>query len=130
MALGMIQFAASSRTGCCSLQFPGHSVNIVQARRSRMESVAIDVQPKVEPEWGTVHFIVDGEPELMWNHDAGRLAAALEFSDGVAVWRPKNRCLAVRQGDESENGLRRYALFSLATLEEAGLCGRTFEPRL
>ncbi|HET8795603.1 MAG TPA: hypothetical protein VFM62_04420 [Arthrobacter sp.] len=128
MAADLIEFAASSRTHYCSLHYPGHGVNIVQARRADKESLVFDVRPKVEPEWGTVHFIVDGEPILMWNHDAERLAAALEVSGGAALWRPRNCCLAVREADESEYGLRRYALFSLAPLERAGLCRRTIAP--
>lgn len=88
-----------------------------------MEAAAFDVRVHTEPEWGTVHFIVDGEPQLMWTHDVGRLAAALQASGGAGRWRPRHRCLAVRQADDSEFGFRVYALFSLAPLESAGMCG-------
>lgn len=117
-----IEFAASSSRGSCVLQRPGHTVNVVQARRSRAET-AVAVQPKVEPEWGTVHFIADGEPKLMWNHEAQRLATVLANSAGTAFWRAANRCLAVPL-DDPEYGLLRYALFSLTPLEKAGLCRR------
>lgn len=116
-----IEFAASSRRGSCVLQWPGHTVNVAQARRSRAET-AVPVQPKVEPEWGTVHFIAEGEPKLMWNHEAQRLAAALAGSGRTASWRAANKCLAVPLDDDPEYGLARYALFSLTPLEKAGLC--------
>jgi hypothetical protein len=116
-----VEFAASSRRGSCALQRPGHTVNVVQARRSRTET-AVAVQPRVEPEWGTVHFVAEGEPKLMWNHDAQRLAAALAGSEGTAFWLAANRCLAVPRDDDPEFGLARYALFSLTPLEKVGLC--------
>ncbi|WP_026820119.1 hypothetical protein [Arthrobacter castelli] len=120
----LVEFAASSRTGSCILHWPGHTVHIAQARRGSTE-IAAPVHPKVEPDWGTVHFIVAGTPKLMWNHDAGRLSAALAASTGQVAWRPRNRCLAVPRIDES--GLFRYTLFSLTPLEHAGLCRRTIE---
>lgn len=98
-----IEFAASSRRCSCVLQRPRHTVNVVQARRSRAE-IAMAVKPKVEPAWGTVHFMADAVPKLMWNHEAQRLAGVLENSGGTAFWRAALRCLAVPLEDDPEYG--------------------------
>jgi hypothetical protein len=74
----------------CVSYRPGHGVHFIHARRGMERSTPVQADVDVDVGTGTVWLTgPEAGPRVWRNHDLRRLAAALEFSAGRAVWLPE-----------------------------------------
>ena len=112
-------FNNSSISSSCSGFAPGHNVHWIHRRRLEAWDQWSDVEVAADPELDLIHLVIDGTQQLMWFHNVGAVAAALDAAVDTPQWCQRYSTLMVPGGFGSD---ARSSFFYLARPERVLPC--------
>ncbi|MCC9176495.1 MULTISPECIES: hypothetical protein [unclassified Arthrobacter] len=111
-------FSSSSPSNCTGFA-PGHNIHWIHGRRLQGWEHWADVDVTADPQLDLIYLVIDGQQQLMWFHNVGAVATALEAAVDTPQWCQRYSTLMVPGGFGSE---ARSSFFYLARPERVLPC--------